>query len=30
MNRLGSEFLKELDSYERPVIGLVTFRQLSF
>lgn len=28
MNRLGSEFLKELDSYERPVIGLVTFRQL--
>jgi len=28
MNRLGSEFFKELDSYERPVIGTLTFRQL--
>ena len=28
MTRLGSEFLKALDSYERPVIGYITFRQL--
>lgn len=28
MTRLGSEFLKALDSYERPVFGYITFRQL--
>ncbi|MDV6000874.1 PrgI family protein [Streptococcus canis] len=28
MTRLGSEFLKALDSYERPIIGYITFRQL--
>ena len=28
MTRLGSEFLKALDSYERPVIGYMTLRQL--
>lgn len=28
MTRLGSEFLKALDSYERSVIGYITFRQL--
>ena len=28
MTRLGSEFLKALDSYERPVLGYMTLRQL--
>ncbi|CIV16912.1 Uncharacterised protein [Streptococcus pneumoniae] len=28
MTRLGSEFLKALDSYERPVIGYMALRQL--
>lgn len=27
MTRLGSEFLKALDSYERPFIGYMTLRQ---
>ncbi|WP_303972048.1 PrgI family protein [Streptococcus merionis] len=28
MTRLGSEFLKALDSYERPFLGYMTLRQL--
>lgn len=27
MTRLGSEFLKALDSYERPFLGYMTLRQ---
>ncbi|GAD41597.1 TPA: PrgI family protein [Streptococcus pneumoniae] len=28
MTRLGSEFLKALDSYERPFLGYMTLRQI--
>lgn len=30
MNKLGSEFLKEFDQYERPVFFGATFRQVVF